>query len=302
MRNFLGIDIGGTASRWAVVDEAGKTIARGSVGGATGHLFNPGERTRFATSLAAIRDSAPYDLMAGICIGVTGLGGAAQQEAQALIAQTFGVSPSAVMATDDVVLAFRAAFAPGTGHLVAAGTGSIGVHLTAAGELVRVGGRGVLVDDGGSGTWIALSAIDRLFRRIDETGGPADARHLAEKLAEAVGGEGWDPVRSFVYGNDRGRIGQLATPVAQAADLGDPLATAVLYDAIDELARLGRALIARVGRLPVAFTGRVIELSPMIRPGLQRALPEADVLFPAIDVPISAAHMARQAATFTTSS
>jgi N-acetylglucosamine kinase-like BadF-type ATPase len=294
MRNFLGIDVGGTASRWAVVDETGRTIARGNVGGATGHLFNPAERMRFATILAAIRDSS-VTAVAGICIGVTGLGAAVQQDAGTLVAETFGIPAEAVTASDDVILAFRAAFAPGTGHLIAAGTGSIGVHLTAAGELVRVGGRGILIDDGGSGTWIALNAIDRLFRRIDETGEPSGARILADKLAEAVGGDGWDAMRSYVYGSDRGRIGQLATPVAQAADLGDPLASAVLYDAIDELARLGRALISRAGLLPVAFTGGVIELSPMMRPGLKRALPNADVLFPTIDAAISAAHIARQA-------
>ncbi|HVW93613.1 MAG TPA: BadF/BadG/BcrA/BcrD ATPase family protein, partial [Devosia sp.] len=291
-RNFLGIDIGGTASRWAVVSETGKTLARGSVGGATGHLFNPAERARFAATIAAIHDAAGGGI-AGVYAGVTGLGAAVEQESRTLIGEIFGLSPEAVLATDDVALAFRATFAPGAGHLVAAGTGSIGIHFSADGQLVRVGGRGILVDDGGSGAWIALRAIDRLFRRIDAAGEPAEARILADKLFEAIGGEGWEAVRSFVYGSDRGRIGMLATPVAQAAELGDPLATAILYDAIDELTRLARALIFRGGQLPVAFIGGVIDLSPMMRPGLQRALPDTEVLFPTTDAALAAAHIAR---------
>jgi N-acetylglucosamine kinase-like BadF-type ATPase len=235
--------------------------------------------------------AAPVD---AVHAGVTGLGPKAFADAHAIIASRFGIAPQAVSSGDDMELAYRAVFAPGGGHLVAAGTGSIGLHITETGDVIRVGGRGLLIDDGGSGTWITLTALNELYRRVDETGGPADAQALAEALYGAIGGSNWDEVRSFVYGSDRGRIGALAQAVAAAATAGDPLAQQILRDAAAELARLARALIGRTRALPVAFTGGVIDLHPSIRSALAEALPGVDIDFPQVDAALHAAQMARE--------
>src|SRR5690606_2151252 len=141
----------------------------GSVPGATGHLFAPVERARFAGMAGAISAAAPAGI-AGVRAGITGLGESLQQEAAAILGAALGISPGAVATSDDMELAYHAAFAPGAGHLVAAGTGSIGLRVPVAGPPVRVGGRGLLIDDGGSGSWIALNALDAVFRQIDATG------------------------------------------------------------------------------------------------------------------------------------
>jgi glucosamine kinase len=294
MPAYLGIDIGGTASRWVVVDDAGIVLDRGVAPGATGHLFNPAERERLTTTLAGIAHAVRVHSPIAACLGVTGLGEAVHAEARNLVAALFAIDPHAIRLGDDMELAFRATFAPGSGHLISAGTGSIGLHLTADGQLIRVGGRGLLIDDAGSGTWIALTALDQLYRRIDETGGPADAAVLAAELFAAVGGAGWDQTRSFVYGSDRGRIGTLAQAVARAAAEGDPVASDILGRAATELARLARALIARAGPLPVAFIGGIITLHPSIKPALVAALSHAVVSFPEIDAAAHAAQWARQ--------
>jgi len=294
MTTYLGIDIGGTASRWVLVDEDGIEVARGSAAGATGHLFNSVERERLSATLAAIAEAVREFTPVGACLGVTGLGEAVHGAARDLVTALLGVAPSAIQLGDDMELAFRAAFAPGTGHLVSAGTGSIGLHLRADGEMIRVGGRGLLIDDGGSGTWIALTALDQLYRRIDETGGPADAGQLAEQLFAAMGGSTWDDTRSFIYGSDRGRIGTLAQAVGRAATQGDPVATEVLKRAAVELARLAQALITRAGPLPVAFIGGITTLHPLIRDGLEAELPGAAISFPQIDAAAYAAQWARQ--------
>lgn len=294
MPTYLGIDIGGTASRWVVVDDAGMVRDRGTAPGATGHLFNPVERERLTTTLSGIADAVRAHSPVAACLGITGLGEAVYAEARNLVGALFAIAPDAIRLGDDMELAFRATFAPGTGHLVSAGTGSIGLHLTSAGELIRVGGRGLLIDDAGSGTWIALTALDQVYRRIDETGGPADADILATELFEAMGGDGWDQTRSFVYGSDRGRIGTLAQAVARAATRGDPVANDTIERAAVELARLAKALIARVGALPVAFIGGIITLHPSMQPMLQAALSNAVVTFPQIDAAAHAAQWARQ--------
>ena len=289
---FLGIDIGGTASRWVLVGTDGAIISRGSAGGATGHTFNPAEREKLAGVLNAIKVASPA-LPLAITIGATGLGPRAYDDVKAMLHEAFGIPATAADTMDDMELAYRAVFAPSTGHLIAAGTGSVGLTIAPDGTIIRVGGRGLLIDDGGSGTWIALRALDLLYRRIDETGGPADASIMAGLLFDAMGGDTWDDTRAFIYGGDRGRIGQLAQQVAAAASAGDPVATRILQDAGTELARLGAALIKRTSRLPVGYVGGIVRLHPAVKASLLAALPDDDVLFPEADAALHAALMAR---------
>ena len=292
--SFLGIDTGGTASRWVLIDAEGTLIARGAASGATGHIFNPVERERLLKAIQTIAaDLPPGAKIERVCLGLTGLGSGVIGDVAALVAEVLKMEPTAILVSDDMELAFRAAFAPGAGHLISAGTGSIGLHIAADGRTIRVGGRGLLIDDGGSGTWIALQALDQLYRRIDETGGPAEATILAEELFAAMGGDDWDATRAFVYGSDRGRIGTLAQAVAKAATRGDVLALDIFHRAAVELARLGLALSSRAGDHPIGFVGGIIGLHPTIKTALTAALSGHAVVFPTIDAALHAANRAR---------
>lgn len=285
----LGIDMGGTATRWVARDEAGR-VTRGTAPGASAHLFNPETRAGFLGVLRGIAAELPAAPSA-VHAGLTGHDDAAGIEARAALAAIFGAGAT-ITVSDDVALAWRAVFGAGRGHLVVAGTGSIGYSAAADGTATRVGGRGMLIDDGGSGSWIALCALDALLRAFDRDGDFRAARILHERIAAAVGGPGWPDIRAFVYGSDRGRIGVLARAVAEAAAEGDPLACAVLDRAVEELARIARVLIARCGPAPVAFIGGVLRLDPRIAAGLRAALPGTDLLFPEVDAALAAATLA----------
>src|SRR5690606_26142305 len=141
------------------------------------------------------------------------------------------------------------------GHLVSAGTGSIGIHVGVDGAMVRVGGRGILIDDAGSGSWIALRALDQVYRSLDRNGTFAEVEALADALFSLVGGAEWHDVRQYVYAGDRGKIGALAVAVGQAAAAGDNAALSILRDAGAELAGLALALQHRAGIRPVAIIG-----------------------------------------------
>lgn len=288
MSYCIGIDVGGTGSRWAVIAASGALVARGSAPGATGHLFNPEMREKFTAMAHEIAAQAGGTIKAAHA-GVTGLGGRAIADARDILASALGCAPDRVSATDDMELAFRARFAPGEGHLVSAGTGSVGLHIASDGTPIRVGGRGTLIDDGGSGAWIVLRALDCIYRQLDETGRTG---LLGDTLFAAIGGSDWDTVRAYVYAGDRGRIGALAPAVAAAARDGDADARALLERAIAELARLARALVARGGPLPIGFVGGVLTLDPSIKPGLAAALPGHAVDFPTIDAALAAAAIA----------
>ena len=61
-------------------------------------------------------------------------------------------------------IAYLSYFALGEGILVYSGTGSIGYYLSEDKDVIRVGGRGNLIDDGGSGFWIAREALKAVLR------------------------------------------------------------------------------------------------------------------------------------------
>lgn len=289
----LGIDVGGTASRWVACDGTGTVLARGKVNGATAHLFNPVEHERMSRAFAAIaRALAEQGLVAGqLAMGSTGYGAAVFEQMVDLLSGCFGVARDTIVVADDMSLTYAGLFGPGEGHLVSAGTGSIGLHIGADGNYVRVGGRGILIDDAGSGSWIALRALDQLYRCLDHSGSYSAMAALAEAVFASIGSDDWHGVRQFVYSGDRGAIGTLAVAVAKAADRGDGTALAILEDAAGELAQLAQALGARIGWRPIGFVGGVMALHPSIEAGVRRQLQGQDVRLVHCDAALTAARL-----------
>ncbi len=284
----LGIDGGGSATRWAVADGAGQILGHGEVAAITGHLFADAERDRLASAMAAIAGALPGPVSAAVA-GITGLAATAPQagEARSIVARALGLQPASVRIENDMWIAYHAVFAPGEGHIVYAGTGAIALHIAADGRELRAGGRGMLIDDAGSAFWIGRMALDRIWRARDLD--PAATSPLAAALDAAIGGSDWDSHRAHVYGGGRNAVAQLARAVA-AAD--DPAARAILTQAGTELARLAVALIARAGDRPVALIGRAATLHPAIEAGFRAAAPGKQMSLANPDAAIAAARLA----------
>lgn len=289
----LGLDVGGTASRWVACDAAGAVLARGQVAGATGHIFNPAEKERLSIALRGIALAlADAGLAAtSLAAGITGYGSTVAEETIQLVSAILELSDESITLMDDIILAYIAHFAPGEGHLISAGTGSIGIHVGADGKVVRVGGRGILIDDAGSGSWIALQALDQTYRVLDREGSFGSIAPLARQLFAEIGGNTWSDVRQFVYAGDRGRIGSLAIAVARAAEEGDAAALGILRNAGAELAQLAAALLGRCGGHSVRFTGGVLKLHPVILEEIGRSLVGRDVRHFDADAALAAAQL-----------
>jgi N-acetylglucosamine kinase-like BadF-type ATPase len=292
----LGIDAGGTATRWRLADASGRCMAQGSVAPLTGHLFSAAaeERARqivLDMAQAVMKQGRPL----GIIAGITGLTRDTPAEAtmRALFAETFELTPDRVFVAEDMWIAYLSYFALGEGILVYSGTGSIGYYLSEAKEVIRVGGRGNLIDDGGSGFWIAREALKAVLRAEEESPGSGWTTTLGTSLAKALGGTDWNIVRSFVYGGDRGKIGSLARAVGEAAQSGDRTALTILKEAGGELARLANALIKRLGPRPVALVGGTARLHPVLSEAFRKEL-VAPVEFIAtdLDAALTAARLA----------
>lgn len=283
----LGIDAGGTRTRWALVAADGALLGEGQVAGLSALQMASAEGR---TALQAIFTSlcrAALSLTSGralrVCAGLTGFGTGVGTDAVGLILQKWladllAISPACVTLCSDIEIAYRDSFKAGLpghageGYLVYAGTGSIGAWFDADGQLQRAGGRGFMLDDGGGGFWIAREALRLIWRREDEAPGSWRTSMLARAVFDHVGGSEWDCSRQFIHGRQRGEIGRLALAVAACADF-DPDARAILQQAGSELARLALALIARHGPRPVVLAGRAATLHPEIATAMRAALP-----------------------------
>ena len=271
----LGIDAGGTEMRWALATVDGAIVASGVVDGLSALQMgsDAGRAALHATFAGLSQAVLAVGQPAHVHAGLTGFGGDGALLAQSLSA-LLALHPSDVTLCNDIEIAYLDSFAPGEGYLVYAGTGSIAAWIDTAGVFHRAGGRGVLLDDGGGGYWIAREALRQIWRREDEAPGSWMQSAMAHAVFEQIGGSDWDSSRQFMYGQDRGAIGRLALAVAASAEL-DPLALDILQRAGQELARLALALTARHGPRPVVLAGRAAQLHPAIAAAMRAALPDS---------------------------
>ena len=288
----LGIDAGGTETRWALAAPGGAIVAEGRVAGLSAlQMGTPQGRDAVRATFATLAaDALVHGVPERVQAGLTGFGGE-DELLQRWLADALHIEPQAVRFCSDMEIAYRASFAPGQGYLVYAGTGSIGAFVDAGGQFHRAGGRGVILDDGGGGFWIAKEALRHIWRNEDERPGSWQQSPMAQAVFDYVGGADWACSRQFMYGQERGAVGKLALAVAAAAEC-DPVAAGILRAAGGELARLARALIERFGPRPVALSGRAAALHPAIAAAMRAALPGIDLTQTAGGAHHAAARMA----------
>ncbi len=318
----LGLDGGGTATRWVLVDLSaaadGAVLVRGTVGPMSGHLGDPAlaqaTRTALADLVTAIRRSTVPPPQA-VGAGITGVidGTPAARDLAALLATALGVRPDRVHLSDDIAAQWQAAFGPGEtargGILVYSGTGSVACGRAAGADpLLRAGGHGYLIDDGGSGVWIAQHLLRYVCRQLDAAALCLPDASLSDPLVALVARECgartpdgvWQALAARVYGGDpatrRGDLGAWARLAADPGLSNHGPTLAILAEAGRELARLADGMLRRFGPVPVHLTGRAALMHPAIRAGFEASLhgtwPQVAVTAGPLDAALAAARMA----------
>lgn len=269
----LGIDAGGTETRWALSDANGQIVAEGTVAGLSALMMaKPAGREQVhATFTQLAKDVLDNGKPRRVCAGLTGFGGDGEVLLDWL-STLLDVGLDAITLCNDIEVAYLDAFEPGEGYLVYAGTGSIAAFIDEHGEFHRAGGRGVTLDDAGGGFWIAREAMRRIWRGEDEQPGAWQDSPMAHAVFDHVGGSDWSFSRAFMYNQERGDIGKLALAVAMSAG-ADPAARHILLQAGRELARLALALVTRFGERPIVLSGRAADLHPLIFEAMRSDLP-----------------------------
>lgn len=265
---FLGLDVGGSNCRfewWPPGCLPGGTAraVQPAVHGLDASIRGLAEAIAEATRVA--------EPTAAVC-ALAGVGDARTSEALVTGLRDGGVRfPVAVVG--DVLAAAAAALAEAPGVLLWAGTGSFAVARAADGELFRVGGRGYLLGDQGSGYDLVRRAAAAVLLAIDDLG-PATV--LTEALTRAFDAPAPQRLGAVLQRLDTGAVAAKLPTVLDAAGAGDAVANAVLTEGIEALAQLTGAAARRARldwrALPVAIGGGVLLGVPVIREALTQRL------------------------------
>ena len=255
---LLGIDGGGSSTKWALFSADGAVQGQGRLGSITGHLFGTEDEAALRSLLAELADVLQVKPEA-VVAGISGLQEHAGPVFQSILADTFGLPERMIRVMSDLQLAYAAHFAPGEGVLVYAGTGSVACFYTQSGELLRAGGHGYLLGDEGGAFWQGRQALRAVLHAQD--GGRPLPETLAHELSLLIGNLDWPQVRAWVYGGGRGAVATLAPAVYRAALAGDVVAQELMRQAGLALADIALTLQKRMasehqsGSLPVVLCG-----------------------------------------------
>ncbi len=282
MKYYLGIDGGGTKTKFSLCDDAGHILAEYT--GSTCHYLQcgfEGITSLFNEGIKSLCESAaitPTDIAFAFA-GCAGYGDV-EEDCQPIInavAKALKDIPFAV--GNDCENALAGALAGANGINLIAGTGSMGCGISpAVKESIRCGGwHHAIGSDEGSAYWISWNLLKEFTRQSD---GRDDKTALYDKLREAldIKSDGQLITRVVEEWNlDRTRLASLAPLAADLYDEGDMYAFLIIEHAAEELADMAIALYRQLGfdgsyAVPVSGTGGVFKMGERITKPLAEIL------------------------------
>lgn len=275
MGYLLGIDGGGTRTTVCLADERLSILSRTQAGpsnpikiGITASQRELGRACRRVLREAHVQ---PLKLEA-VCVGLSG-GDSAPVHRRMLGWLRKAVPARAHLLTTDAMVTLAAALGEAEGVIVIAGTGSIAFGRDEHGCILRVGGWGSLLDDGGSGYDIGRKAIAAALRAHD---GRGKATGLTEALCRELRlGKISEVVAKPLTAQN---IAALFPLVQQEARVGDAVARSLCREAAGHLAELALTIVNQLGwrrrSIRVVCSGGVFKSSALIRRSFARQVHE----------------------------
>lgn len=244
---FLGIDGGGTKTEFVVTTQDGSVRKRFLRQGSNPN--DVGAAQAQALICDGIREAlSRHPTLTAVFCGIAGI--AAGDHRSRLIDCLRHAFP-ALRCDADTDSANLFAADPSANMAVVSGTGSV-VFVRRGQELLRLGGWGYLLDEGGSGYDIGRDALRIALSEEDSLREQCRmSRLLLERLkSERV----WDAIDRIYHGG-RAYIASLSDVVFTAYRAGDPQAAAILRRNAAQLARLVDLGITQYGAAPRAIAG-----------------------------------------------
>lgn len=221
IKYLLGIDGGGTKTEFLLTDLNGKEIRRLLLGDS--NPVNKGiEKTCSVIDEGITEICQEFDI--GEISVFAGIAGAKCGDNQRLI-NTF-LSKFGFAACDcgsDIDLALEVALKGKNGVAVIMGTG-IAAFARSEEKLHRSGGRGYMIDKGGSGFYFGSDALNSAFEFIEGRGGSETILKLIEKKL----GKSLEASVAEIYSGGASFVASFAPVVFEAFNLGDSTASEII--------------------------------------------------------------------------
>ena len=264
----VGIDGGGTHTRFLLADGLGQVIAAAESGaGLLGAGADEEVAARIAEGVRGLSSGSGGRLpVRALCAGLAGAAG--RPDSTRFVHRRLndaGVARTVLVVTDSEV-AFRDAFGMGDGILVIAGTGSVAMGRAAGGTFERVGGWGSLVGDEGSGYELGLQGLRAAIRGAE---GRGDSTALTTALFTALRADSPRAVFEWSKTAAKADVAALARRVVECADVGDFEAARIVGASVGSLVRHAEAIRDRIAPKgaapPVALVGGLVEPGGILR-------------------------------------
>ncbi len=256
MSYFIGIDGGGTNTKFLCLDEKNSQI--GSAVLSTAHFMQVREEEAEAVLKRGVREVLPAD--AGkeevfLCAGLGGYGKnpEVRQRIEHICARSFEGMEYHIC--NDGEIALEGALDGNEGILVIAGTGSMGLAKK-EGQTLRCGGWGYLLGDEGSAFWMGKKLLEAFCRQND---GRDPETELNEVVKARLGlRDGYELIPYMGTGYNRAAVAELALIVYELAGKGEKTALGIYEEAARHLAELANSLSFYFeGKCPVSYAGSV---------------------------------------------
>ncbi|HUQ11954.1 MAG TPA: BadF/BadG/BcrA/BcrD ATPase family protein [Steroidobacteraceae bacterium] len=285
-RFFLGVDGGGTKTRFALIDDQHQLIGEATLG----TTYHPdvgvdGVRNVLARGVTQIMSGAGIDATQ-LAYAFFGLPAHGEDSA---VTPALDALPRAILGHDrfavgnDMVCGWAGSLAAEDGINIVAGTGSIGYGQRGA-RAARAGGWGEAFSDEGSAYWIAMQGLNVYSRMSD---GRLPRGPLYTLINETLQLANDLDLCAQVYGENaksRGELAQLSPLVTRAAALGDAHALDIFRRAGQELAGIAEALRQQLGfeageKVRLSYSGGAFAAGDVLMMPFRQALAAASPAF-----------------------
>jgi glucosamine kinase len=279
----LGVDAGGSSTRAVVLAADGTVLGYGRAG--SGNPTSAGAEAAAAAIAAAARSALDAAGLAPADAGglVSAMAGAGLRDSAWLAGALAdaGLPLPAEIEADLTALYLSGSLAP-LGCALIVGTGAIAARVRDRRIEAVADGLGWLVGDAGSGFAIGAAVLRAAAADLD---GRGPGTTLTPAVLDALGisaSTAPDPsMRSgalaallhAAYGGRPVELSRLCPLAFPAAASGDPVAVAIVDDAIAAVAQTLRTVLP--GPCPVVLGGGVIASQPVLADGVRRALADA---------------------------
>lgn len=276
---FLGVDGGGTKTRFALIDGQGRLLAQAQHG-TTYHpqvgLDGVREILRSGIDQLLLEAGMQGDAIRYAFFGLPAYGEDSEATAKLQTIPRDLLGHDRYACDNDMVCGWAGSLACADGINIVAGTGSIG-YGQRQGHAARAGGWGEAFSDEGSAYWIAAQGLNAYSRMSD---GRLPKGPLHAVFNEELGlGNDLD-ICARVYGEQalsRGDFAKLSLLVAKAARLGDANAANIYAQAGNELAQIAdslrRALCFGAGEaVPLSYSGGAFSAGELLLAPFKQAL------------------------------